>query len=338
MRWTETPRDEAGVPLGGIGAGKIEFCRNGRFTNITTNNNVEAPIVDGLARVPLFPRIKEGAPGSVRENALRRQSVNSSEGLPGGWIALHTETEGATLLKTVGRLSFAPIAQQRMVYLGRFPRARVQYLGFSNLTLELEAFSGFDPLDPTPDYLNSSLPLALFVFTLLNRDAVARSVSLTFSWQNLNGIGGYPMTLINTPDPTVPQFRAASGGDGIWFGHDPASSTDPRVLGDHSLRVMSPDVPAEITHHCGWNPCGEGHEVWQPLMRDGQLDNRSGGSTAAALSARVRLAPGKTARLVYSLGWFMPHLLADETRWDTLVRASSAPPAPESLERRDYGH
>lgn len=338
MRWSDTPRDEAGVPLGGIGAGKIEFCRNGRFTNITTNNNVEAPIVDGYARVPLFPRIKEGAPGSVLENALRRQSVNSVEGLPGGWLALHTETEGATLLKTAGRLAFRPLAQERIVYLGRFPRARVQYLGFSNLTLELQAFSGFDPLDPAPDYRNSSLPLALFVFTLTNRDPVARVVSLAFSWQNLNGIGGYPMTLINTPDPTVPQFRAEGGGEGIWFGHEAASSADARVLGDYSLRVMSPDVPVEITHHCGWNAAGEGHEVWQPLSRDGRLDNRSGTSTAAALAARVRLAPGQTVRVVYSLAWFMPHLLAAETRWDTLVRASSAPPAPESRERRDYGH
>ncbi len=326
------------MPLGGIGAGKIEFCRNGRFTNITTNNNVEAPIVDGYARVPLFPRIKEGAPGSVRENALRRQSVNSLEGLPGGWIALHTESEGATLLKTVGRRAFRPLAQQRIVYQGRFPRARVQYLGFSNLTLELQAFSGFDPLDPSPDYRNSSLPLALFVFTLTNRDPVARVVSLAFSWQNLNGIGGYPMTLINTPDPTLPQFRSESGGDGLWFGHEAVSNADPRVLGDHSLRVMSPDAPLEITHHCGWNADGEGHEVWQPLSRDGRLDNRSGTSTAAALAARIRLAPGKSVRLVYALAWFMPHLLAAETRWDTLVRASSAPPAPESRERRDYGH
>ena len=326
------------MPLGGIGAGKIEFCRNGRFTNITTNNNVEAPIVDGEARVPLFPRIKEGAPGSVRENALRRQSVNSIEGLPGGWIALHTETEGATLLKTAGRLAFEPIEQQRMVYHGRFPRARMCYLGFSKLEIELEAFSGFDPLDPAEDYRNSSLPLALFVFTLANRDAVARSVALAFSWQNLNGIGGYPMTLINTPDLTVPQFRTDSGGDGLWFGHDPRSHADPRVLGDYSLRVSSPDVPAEISHHCGWNPTGEGHEVWRPLSQHGRLDDRRGASTAAALAARLSLPPDQRVRVVYALAWHMPHLLAAETRWDTLVRASSAPPAPESLERRDYGH
>lgn len=338
MRWSDTPRDEAGVPLGGIGAGKIEFCRNGRFTNVTTNNNVDAPIVEGLARIPLFPRIKEGAAGSVRENALRRQSVNAAEGLPGAWLALHTESEGPTLLKTAGRLGFRPIAQERIVYHGRFPRARVQYLGFCQLALQLEAFSGFDPLDPDPAYRNSSLPLALFVFTLTNSDVAARSVALAFSWQNLNGVGGYPMTLINTPDPTVPQFRTEASGPGIWFGHDPASDADARVLGDYSLRVASPDVPAEITHHCGWNPAGEGHEVWQPFAHDGRLDERSGGSTAAALAARVRLAPGQTARLIYALGWFMPHLLAAETRWDTLVRASSAPPAPESRERRDYGH
>jgi uncharacterized protein (DUF608 family) len=338
MFWTNTPRDEAGVPLGGIGAGKIEFCRNGRFTNVTTNNNLDAPIVDGYARIPLFPRVKEGAPGSVRENALRRQSVNAPEGLPGGWLALHTEDEGATLLKTVGRLACTPIAPERIVFEGRFPRARVHYRGFSQLEVCLDAFCGFDPLDPAPDYRNSALPLALFLFTLTNRASRARAVGLAFSWQNLNGIGGYPMTMINTPDPTVPRFRDDAAAAGVWFGHDPDSIADPRVLGNHSVRVISPDVAVEITHHCGWNPTGEGREVWQPFARDGRFDDRTEGSTAAALGARVRLAPAQSARVLFALGWYMPHLLAAETRWDHLIRPASAPAAPESHARADYGH
>src|SRR5689334_8094794 len=70
-RTTTPARTESGVPLGGIGAGKIEFCADGRFTNVTTNNNLDCPITDGLARTPLFPRIKEGAEGSVLENSIR---------------------------------------------------------------------------------------------------------------------------------------------------------------------------------------------------------------------------------------------------------------------------
>jgi uncharacterized protein (DUF608 family) len=336
--WTSTPRDEAGVPIGGIGAGKIELCRNGRFTNVTTNNNLDAPIVDGLARTPLMPRIREGAPGSVRENALRRQSVNAPEGLPGGWMALHTQAEGAILLKTVGRPAFRPIPQERIVYEGRFPCARLQFTGFENLDVNLAAYGGFDPVDPAADYRNSALPLGVFLFTLRNRGSVALSAGLGFSWQNLHGIGGYPLTMINSPDPTAPKFRNGSEGVGLWFDHDPRSGADPRVLGNHSLRVLSPDAPAEISAHCGWNPNGEGREVWDCFARTGRFDDQGDTGTAAALGAQLRLQPGQTAHVVFALGWFMPQLLAAETSWHTLVRPSSAPPAPESAVRRDYGH
>ena len=84
-RHTAQGRNESGVPLGGIGAGKIEFCADGRFTNVTTNN-WDCPIIDGAARTPFMPRIKEGFEGSVYENAVRRRSLFSAEGLPGfGW-------------------------------------------------------------------------------------------------------------------------------------------------------------------------------------------------------------------------------------------------------------
>ncbi|MDR3470410.1 MAG: GH116 family glycosyl-hydrolase [Devosia sp.] len=338
MNWTETPRDEAGMPIGGIGAGKIEFCRNGRFTNVTTNNNLDAPIVDGVARTPLFPRIKEGAPGSVRENAIRRKSVNSVEGLPGGWMAVWTPRDGATLLKTAGRLAFTPIAQDRISYLGRYPLAEVDYRGFADLDLHLDAYSSFDPVDEREDYFNSSLPLGLFTFTVTNRGTEALPVSLAFSWQNLSGIGGYPLTMINEPDRTPPVFRADGDIRGLWFDHDPTSTADPRVLGNHSLCVASADLPAEITYHAGWNPAGEGHDVWDGFAATGKLGNISGPSTAGAVSASLVLAPGQRARVTFSVGWFMPHLLAAETKWDTLVRPSGAPPAPESNDRRDYGH
>jgi uncharacterized protein (DUF608 family) len=71
MQTKTAQRNESGVPLGGIGAGKIEFYADGRFTNVTTNNNLDCPITDGQARTPLFPRILEGAEGSILENSIR---------------------------------------------------------------------------------------------------------------------------------------------------------------------------------------------------------------------------------------------------------------------------
>ena len=39
----------SGIPLGGIGAGKVEFCGNGKFSNVVTSNNWDVPIADGKA-------------------------------------------------------------------------------------------------------------------------------------------------------------------------------------------------------------------------------------------------------------------------------------------------
>jgi uncharacterized protein (DUF608 family) len=338
MNSAPAPRNESGVPLGGIGAGKIEFCRDGRFTNVTINNNLDSPITDGWARMPLFPRIQEGADFSVLENGLRRQSINAPEGLPGAWMAVHTPRDGGRLLKTVGRLAFRPISAADIDYDGRFPWARVGYRGFAAIDLSVDAYSSLELIDADEACFNSSLPLALFAFRATGRGPAATRVTLAFSWQNLNGIGGYPMTLINEGDPTPPAFRDEAFGPGLWFDHDPSTTVDRRVVGNYSLRVWSSAAGAKISHSAGWNPAGEGHDVWDSLSRDGCLDNAVHHSTAGALAAEIRLAPGETQTVVFALAWHMPHLLAAETRWDHLVRPSSAPPPPVDPNRRDYGH
>ena len=92
-------------------------------------------------------------------------------------------------------------------------------------------------------YQHSALPLALFILQVENTHAHQLPVTLVFSWQNLNGIGGYAGTPINEPDPTAPVFRAADFGPGLWFGQADSSDTDPRVLGDCSLRAWA-EAPA----------------------------------------------------------------------------------------------
>ncbi len=124
--------------------GKIEFCADGRFTNITINNNLDAPIFGDTARTPPMQRIKEGAEGSILENAYRRKILNSPEGVPGAWLALHTPLDGALVLKTKSRPVFTTIKPEDIVYEGRFPRASVRYPHLHGIRLSLEALSSFD--------------------------------------------------------------------------------------------------------------------------------------------------------------------------------------------------
>ena len=215
-RHTAQGRNESGVPLGGIGAGKIEFCADGRFTNVTTNNNWDCPIIDG-ACARRSPRIKEGFEGSVYENAVRRRSLFSAEGLPGVWLAVYTPLDGARVLKTMARPAFKTVDPSAIEYEGRFPKAHVVYKHLTGMHLTLDALGSFDVADVSDQYQHSALPLALFILHVENTPAAQLPVTLVFSWQNLNGVGGYPGTPINEPDPTVPVFRPADFGPGLWF-------------------------------------------------------------------------------------------------------------------------
>ena len=337
-RHTAPGRNDSGVPLGGIGAGKIEFCADGRFTNVTTNNNWDCPIIDGSARTPLMPRIKEGFAGSVLENAIRRQALFSAEGLPGAWLALYTPLDGAHVLKTTARPAFKTVAPSVIEYEGRFPRAHVVYKHLTGIHLSLDALGSFDMADASDQYQHSALPLALFILHVENTRADQLPVTLVFSWQNLNGVGGYAGTPINAPDPTAPVFRPADFGPGLWFGHAEASATDPRVLGDYSLRAWADDPTTAYTYFAGWDPWHNGQDIWDVLTAHGALNNTQASGTAGALAMRLALQPGASRTAVFALAWHMPHLLAAEHKWDHLVRASSAPPPPTSPNRRDYGH
>jgi uncharacterized protein (DUF608 family) len=333
-----SPRDEAGVPLGGIGAGKVEFCADGRFTNITINNNLDCPITDDQARTPMMPRVIEGYSGSVYENSVRRRSITSPEGLPGGWLAVHTPQDGARLLKTKGRPAFTCVDRASIDFEGRFPVAAARYSGFTDLDLALEAFSSFDLIDESPDYRMSSLPLALFALTARNTGRTRYPLTLVMSWQNLSGVGGYAGTPINLPDRTPPAFRRDDAAHGLWFDHDPAATVDPRTLGDYSLRAVSSRSDAVVSHHAGWDPARDGTDIWLPLSRGGRLGDVTGPGRAGALAITVPLDPSESVTTVFALAWHVPHLLAADTRWDHLVRPSSAPPPPTDSERPDYGH
>jgi uncharacterized protein (DUF608 family) len=335
-------QSESGLPLGGIGAGSIEFCRDGRFTNVTTNNNWDSPIVDHKARIPPLPRIKEGFEGSVAENIFRRQSIFSAEGVPGAWLGIHTPDFGGRVLKTVGRKSFVPIDPDSIHFEGRFPYARVHYDGLDPIELQLETFSPFDLPDASEGYANSSLPLALFHITAKNPTESKLPVTLAFSWQNLNGLGGYAGTPLNDPDPTSPAFREDDFASGLWFDHADQSASDLRVLGDFSLRSWTDD-PNEILSYClGWDPDGDGRDVWEEFARDGAFSNQTLPSTAGALAMAMTLDAGEERSVVFALAWNMPHLMAAVAENETLVAYSSPPPDPRWIEgsekRPDYGH
>lgn len=150
---TSEDRIHSGVPLGGIGAGKLELTPDGLLNNFTFQNNWSDPLSGGVD----YPGIL-GFHFGVRSG------------------------KKAALLQTIP-LSDCPRVK-RIRYEGIFPRVKLFYehpdLG---LQVEMEVYSPWLP----GDVKNSSLPGCIFKLTLTNRQNTAVDAGFIFMGRNICG-------------------------------------------------------------------------------------------------------------------------------------------------------
>lgn len=170
----------SGVPLGGIGGGRVDICRDGRFRNFSMNNNQDAPLEDPL-----------GVPGAYLA-ALEDENVCDLASRP------VTDGHGA-----------AP----RLNYDARFPQARLSAPDiFDGVDIEA-AFTG--TLAPH-DLKTSAIPGFLVRWTVTNHSDRERSIGVRLAWPNLIGIGGgvaVAETKIGEGDGSYFHFSDPSGRD-----------------------------------------------------------------------------------------------------------------------------
>jgi non-lysosomal glucosylceramidase len=144
----------SGVPLGGIGCGRVDICRDGRFRNFSMNNNQDAPIED-------------------------------PDGLVGAYLSV--STAGVTK-----DLASRPIVDghescDNLVYDPRFPQATLAADGmFPGLDVKV-TLSGL--LTPH-DLQRSSLPGFIVRWEIKNSGADEQAVRCAMGWPNLVGVGG----------------------------------------------------------------------------------------------------------------------------------------------------
>jgi uncharacterized protein (DUF608 family) len=152
---------KSGVPLGGIGAGKIEILPNGLFNAFTIENNWSSPI-NGNGRYPGILGYHLGF------------SVESQDGLG--------SPKKSFLLQTAPLLD---IPRARSIhYEGIFPRAVLNYeCPVSGLDVSLEAFSPWIPSDAK----HSALPCVFFNLKVKNRRDFPMKVGFIFMGRNLSG-------------------------------------------------------------------------------------------------------------------------------------------------------
>ncbi len=201
-----------GVPLGGIGTGKIELCRDGRFRNYSGNNNQDMPFEE-------------------------------PDGLAGAYLAVEVGEEARVLAsRPAGALPPVPKLQADLA----FPQVTLKAPGaFPGLDVSVLA-SG--PIVPH-DLDTSSLPGFILRWTVSNRSAKPVRVTCRLAWPNLVGQGGgigRPETRIGYADgfyrfwESPADWRAepvrGRGWQGLKYGNSP-SPESPLADGAQFLAV-----------------------------------------------------------------------------------------------------
>lgn len=146
-RWAPT-----GIPLGGIGCGRVDLCRDGRLRNFSGNNNQDVPLEEPAGLDGAFLAVTEGD----------------------DTVALTTAPVGD--IPGCGALDFD----------GRFPQAQLRASVFEGIDVTVTGSGMICP----HDLRRSAMPGVLLRWRVKNTSSQARRIACSFSWPNLIGIGG----------------------------------------------------------------------------------------------------------------------------------------------------
>jgi len=274
-----------GVPMGGVGAGKIELDKDGVFTAITVNNNFDVPIFKTEGS---FFAVKCG------NNARILQKVNYND------------------------FSFPTV--ENIDFNGSFPVAELFYSDSSiPVDISLKAYSFL----PDNDVENCVVPAVVFDFNIENNTNSEQDVSLMFSWENILGTGGSmgfkskddgnSSFVMNTWNPgytwsdRTGTFQKKHSENCISFGIN-TKSQNLMSVGDYTLLCLSENSRSKQS----WR-VRNGKELWDEFLAGEFTDSDHVGNeqdfdyTAAAVCSDNVLSVGEKKTVTFILAWNMPN-------------------------------
>lgn len=280
-KYTSQDKVKSGVPLGGIGAGKMEIMSNGSINFITFQNNWSEPI------------------------------SGDKSGILGFHFGIFTECEGtkvARLLQT-NKINTFPLID-RIEYEGSFPFARLKYYDKKvPLEMELLSYSSFIPHNKK----DSSLPGAFFSFKFKNPTKKKVSASLLIIGRNT--IGNWGIGRFNVVRKDKDQvYLSFKNGRREPLRNDfslgdmtislPRSAGKITYLGEWNLqskcfRLKERELKLD---------------AWDYFSKMGRLPNENtrkiveseSQELGGALSVKFDMAPGETKEVQIIYSWFFP--------------------------------
>lgn len=153
------------------------------------------------------------------------------------------------------------------------------------------------------EYKDSSLPCAVFVWTVENVCDSERKVSITFTFKN--GTGSKKQDAEGNPETSLFSQNHAKG-----------VNIAQTINGMPCTYSLACKVSSEINiTRCGkFDPMANGDKLWQDLKINGQLTEKcvdesfKSKDVAVAVSAQVSVKPFAISDLEFSLAWDMPKI------------------------------
>ncbi|KAH6834582.1 Beta-glucosidase [Perilla frutescens var. hirtella] len=286
------PSASQGVPLGGMGSGSISRGFRGEFRHFQ-----------------ILPGTCETSPVMANQFSIfiSRDGGNKK----------YASVLAPGQHKDLGKPSDQGISSwgwnlngQHSTYHALFPRAWTIYDGEPDPELKISCRQ-ISPFIPH-NYRESSLPTAVFVYTLVNTGKERAKVSLLFTWAN--SIGG---TSHLTGDHVNEPFIGEDGVSGVLLHHKTAKHNPPVTYAIAACETQNVSVSVLPCFGLNEGSCVTAKDMWGKMEQDGHFDRENfsngpsmpsspGETYCAAVSASAWVEPHGKCTVAFSVAWSSP--------------------------------
>nr|GMD11333.1 non-lysosomal glucosylceramidase isoform X2 [Ipomoea batatas] len=282
-----------GVPLGGMGAGSIGRSYKGEFL-----------------RWQFFPRICEDKPVLANQFSVFVSRPNDKK-YSTVLCPRSPEVLDDTSASGIGSWDWN-LGGRNSTYHALFPRAWTIYDGEPDpgLKITCRQISPFIP----HNYKDSSLPTAVFTFTISNLEQTPADVTLLFTWANsVGGDSGYSGNHFNS------KFRMENGTRGVLLHHLTANGL-PSV--NFAIAAEENDL-VHVSECLSFVISGESQgitakDMWSEIKEYGSFDrlkseeisapSEPGTVIGAAIAASLTIPAEKEHNVTFALAWACPEI------------------------------
>ncbi len=292
-RFTKDSLREIAFPLGGIGTGTVSLGGCGNFRDWEVFNR---PNKGGVLPFTFVAMHLTGG-------GLAKPIVRVLERVP---HPPYTGSSGVPRETGLGLPRF-----REAIFTGSYPFANLEFIDRKlPVEVSLEAFNPMIPLETA----DSSLPVAILTYRVLNRAASAVNAAIAFSILNPIGYDGFT----RLDDRHAPffgsnrnEFRVDADVPGLFLSSAKYPVTSPRY-GSIAL-VME---PGDLSYRLAWEHgewFDEFQKWWDEFLARGRFPDNAGSASEdqtsdyASLATHFQLKPGASKQVTFVLSWHFPN-------------------------------